>query len=116
MGAVLSGCMTVQTYEGPHRGADEVARISGDLPITAGAPISVILREVDGHVLNVSQTNVEVLPGEHRFLVDCRIAETKKTSRHSIESEVFAGRRYRLKAETGPGLRECTAIRLEAVD
>jgi hypothetical protein len=29
---------------------------------------------------------------------------------------VYGGRKYRLRPETGPGLRECTSVTLEAVD
>ena len=108
--------MTVQGYDGERRDADEVGRIVGDPPVSAGAPVSVILRQVDGRTLSIGQTSVDLLPGEHRLLVDCRIAETSSVTRHSIDAEVSAGRRYRLVAETGPGLRECTRVSLEATD
>jgi hypothetical protein len=49
-------------------------------------------------------------------LVDCRVAETKSVSRHSLEVEVFGGRHYRLRPESGPGLRGCAGVSLEAVD
>lgn len=111
--AVLAGCMTAQTYDGPRRPSGEVAHISGDYLVTAGAPISLIIRMIDGQELSMSQSAVEVLPGTHTLLVDCRIAETKSVTRHSIDVEVFAGQRYRLVADTGPALRECTAVRLE---
>ena len=111
-----SGCGTARLYDGERLGADEVARISGDLRINAGSPLTVILREVDDVPLKVGQSAVEVLPGKHRLLVDCRIAETERTSRHSIDAEVSAGRRYKLVAETGPGLRECTQVTLQTVD
>jgi hypothetical protein len=108
----LCGCMTLQSYEGERRPADEVARVSGDLRINAGAPISVILLQVDGQTLGTGDSSVEVLPGEHTFLVNCRIAETNSLSRHSVVAEVVAGRHYRFEADTGPGLRECTDVRL----
>jgi hypothetical protein len=73
----LSGCGTARLYDGERLGANEVARISGDLRINAGSPLTVILREVDNVPLNVGQSAVEVLPGKHRLLVDCRIAETE---------------------------------------
>jgi hypothetical protein len=111
-----SGCGTAQLYDGPRRSAIEVARITGDLRINAGSPLTLILREVDDTPLTVGQNAVEVLPGKHRFLVDCRIAETEKVSRHSVDEEVFAGRHYRLAAETGTGLRECTQVTLQTVD
>lgn len=116
MACSVQGCMTAQTYEGERRARDEVARITGDLRVTAGAPISVLLRRVDEQVLTVSQSSVDVLPGKHTLLVDCRVQETGSVTRYSLEQDFFAGRTYRLVAETGPGLRECTAVRIEASD
>lgn len=114
--ATLAGCMSAQVYEGPRRDRDELARISGDLPFTAGAPISVILRRVDDQALSVGQTAVDVLPGEHQLLVDCRIAETKSVSRHTLDVEVDSGRRYRLRAEVAPGLQGCEQVTLQRVN
>jgi hypothetical protein len=113
---VASGCSSVQLYDGERRAADEVARISGDYRVTAGAPVSVILRQVDGRTLRVSEQTAEVLPGTHVLLVDCRIAETDSVSRHSIEVDVSAGRHYRLRAETESGLRGCSAVSVEPID
>ena len=113
---VCSGCGTAQLYDGPRRSSDEVARITGDMRINAGSPLTLVLREVDNTPLNLGQNAVEVLPGKHRFLVDRRTAETEKTSRHSVEEEFSAGRHYRFVAETGPGLRECTQVTLQTVD
>lgn len=108
--------MTQQAYQGGKLPQDEVARISGDLRFTAGAPLSVLLRQVDGRTLGVSESSVDVLPGSHRLLVDCRIQEANSISRHTLQVEVLAGQRYRLVADAGPGLRECTAVRLESVN
>lgn len=117
MTAVLAGgCMSVQLYDGPKRDKDEVARITGDPVVTAGSPVTVVLRQVDDHDIGLTQTSVELLEGKHNLLVDCRIAETKSVSRHALEVEVFGGRKYRLRAETGPALRECTGVTLESVD
>lgn len=113
---LVGGCMSVQLYDGPKRARDEIARISGDPVITAGSPITVVLRQVDGTDINVAQTTVEVLEGKHQLLVDCRIAETKRTSRHALEVEVFGGGKYRLRAETGPALRECSSVTLESLN
>jgi hypothetical protein len=111
-----SGCMTASMYDGEKRERDELARISGDLRVTAGTPVTVILRQVDGRTLNLGQSSVDVLPGAHKLLVDCRIAETSSVTRHTVDADVSAGASYRLVAETGPGLRECTDVHLEAVD
>lgn len=112
----VGGCMSVQLYDGPKRERDEVARIVGDPVVTAGSPITVVLRRVDEHDIGLTQTTVEVLEGKHSLLVDCRIAETQRVSRHALDVEVYGGRKYRLRAETGPALRECTGVSLEAVE
>jgi hypothetical protein len=114
MAFVCSGCLTASMYEGERRPRDEVARITGDPRVTAGTPVTVILRQVDGRALSIGQSAVNVLPGTHTLLVDCRIAETSSVTRHTIEAEVSAGASYRLVADTGPGLRECTDVRLES--
>jgi hypothetical protein len=114
--AMCGGCMTARTYEGPQREADDVAHITGDFRVTAGAPVSAILRQVDERTLGVGERSVEVLPGMHRLLVDCRIAETESISRHVLDVDVFAGRRYKLIAQLAPGLRECTDVILQPVN
>jgi hypothetical protein len=111
-----SGCATAQLYDGPRRSSNEVAHISGDLRINAGSPLTLVLRQVDKAELNIGQNAVDILPGKHRLLVDCKIAETQSVSRHAVEVEVSAGRHYKLVAETGPGLRECTDVTLQTVD
>ncbi len=113
---IATGCATGQSYEGERLARDGVAKVSGDLRVTAGAPVTVILRKVDGYELGIGENSVEVLPGKRQLLVDCRIAETSSTTRLSIEAEVYAGERYRLVAQTGPGLRECASVSLEIVD
>jgi hypothetical protein len=113
---VCGGCATAQLYDGPRRSGDEVARITGDLRINAGSPLTVVLRQVDETPLNIGQNAADILPGKHRLLVDCRIAETGSVSRHSVEVEVSGGRHYKLIAETGPGLRECTQVTLQTAD
>jgi len=110
----LGGCLSVQGYEGEPRERDELARISGDPSVSAGAPQSLVLRKVDEVALNVAQTSVYVLPGKHTLLVDCRISENRSVSRHTIEVEVDAGEHYRLMAETGAGLQGCAEVALRA--
>jgi hypothetical protein len=116
MGALCSGCMSTQLYEGAKRDRNEVARITGDPVITAGSPITVVLRRVDEHDIGFTQTSVEVLEGDHELLVDCRLAENKSVSRHALQVTVYGGRKYRLRPESGPGLRGCSNVSLEAVD
>ena len=116
--AVLAGlsctaCRTAQSYAGERLAGDQVARISGDLPVN-GAPLAVILRKVDTRELGFSENSAEVLPGKHSLLVDCRIRETSSTSRHTLDVEVEAGGRYRLAADAAKGLRGCVDVRIES--
>lgn len=111
---VASGCMTAQTYEGTPRPRNEIAHIVGDLRLNTGVPIAVSLRQVDGVTLSASESAVDVLPGTHTLLVDCRVQETGSITRHEIEVEVFEGRTYRLVPDVAPGLRGCSDVRLSA--
>jgi len=110
----MTGCFSVQGYDGEKRDADDLARISGDPTINAGSPLTLVLRKVDERTLNVAQTSVDVLPGKHTLLVDCRIRDGNRTSRHEIQVEVFAGVRYRLAAETEPGMQACAEVSLRS--
>jgi hypothetical protein len=108
-----TACRTAQSYAGERLPRDEVARITGDLPVN-GAPLALILRKVDTRELGLSESSAEVLPGKHSLLVDCRIRETSSTSRHSLDVEVEAGRRYRLVADAARGLRGCVDVRIQS--
>jgi hypothetical protein len=110
----LAGCATGKSYEGAKLPEDEVGRIVGDYRFTAGIPVSVILLKVDDYEVPVSQHAVDVLPGTHTILVDCRVAETRSVSRFTLEAEVYEGERYRLVPQTGPAMRSCSAVTLEA--
>lgn len=112
--ALLVSCGTGRSYEGPKRPADEVARITGDFRVTAGSPVTVILLKVDEYEVSLSENSVEVLPGMHKLLVECRVAETKSVSRFTIEAELYEGVRYRLVPEIAPGMRGCSAVELES--
>ena len=111
IGLTLAGCGSVRIYEGPSRSARDVAHIAGDSRI-AGAPLSVILRQVDDQDLGLLYSGVEVLPGEHSLLIDCTVTESKQTSRHHLDVDVDAGVKYRIVGTTGPGNRECTDVQL----
>lgn len=113
---MCGGCMTQQGYDGPKRPADEVAHIGGDMRVTAGVPLSVLLRKVDEYTLSVGESGIDVMPGKHTLLVDCLIRETASTTRYSMEVEVGAGQHYKLVGQAGPGLRECTSVSLELKD
>lgn len=110
----LQGCLTMQAYEGQRLPADSVARVQGDYKMRAGAPISFLLRQVDGIEVDVRYSGVDLLPGIHTLLVDCVLAGAAG-SRHRLQVDLVADRRYVIAGETVPGNRECTDVRLLAV-
>lgn len=107
----LHGCMTLKAYEGPRLPVDEIARVQGDYKVRAGAPVSLLLRQVDGLTLDVRYSAVDLLPGIHTLLVDCALSGGA-ISRHRLNVDLVADRRYVIVAETGPGNRECAEVRL----
>jgi hypothetical protein len=115
VGLTLAGCESLRGYEGPRRPASELARITGDSRV-GGAPLAVILRQVDDVDLGLQYSGVDVLPGAHSLLIDCTVTESKQTTRHHLDVDVDAGVKYRLVADTGPGNRECVEVRLVSTD
>jgi hypothetical protein len=77
LGAALcmAGCGHVQAYEGARLPKADRAVVRADPSVSAGLPVQVILRKVDEYEVPVSKTAVELQPGRHRFLVDCRVPE-----------------------------------------
>lgn len=110
---LLAGCLTLKGYEGPRLPYDELAHVQGDYKMRAGAPVSLLLRQVDGITVDVRFSAVALLPGQHSLLVDCSIGAAGG-GRHRLQVDLVAGRRYVIVAETGPGNRECTDVRLLA--
>jgi len=103
----LTACGSLQAYEGERLGPAERAIVRADPAVSAGLPVEVILRRVDGYDVPVSKTRVELEPGPHRFVVDCRVPEAGVVTRFVIDDEVAAGRSYRLAADaTARGCRE----------
>ncbi len=98
-GLALAGCGSLRAYEGAALPRGETARVAGDPVVSAGLPVQVLLRKVDAFELPPSRSAVELAPGRHRFIVDCRIAETGTSSRFAVDAEVEAGADYRLVAE-----------------
>ena len=103
----LAGCGTLKAYDGERLDADDRAVVRADPSVSAGLPVQVILRKVDEYEVPVSKTVVELPPGRHSFLVDCRVPEAGVVTRFAIEAEVVAGGSYRLVADaTSRGCRE----------
>jgi hypothetical protein len=107
LAAGSTACGSLQAYEGARLPAGERALVRADPAVSAGLPVEVILRKVDGYEVPVSRTSVELAPGVHRFVVDCRVPEAGVVTRFVIDAEVEAGASYRLEADaTARGCRE----------
>lgn len=114
--ATMSGCMTLQAYDGARQSKSELAVIKGDYRVRLGEPpVSLILRRIDDRVLSFSYSAVAVEPGAHELLVDCLVKEYQRETRHAINIDVDAGV-YRLIPEMSPGNRGCATVRLDKVN
>jgi hypothetical protein len=107
---LLGGCATERAYEGPRLAPDERAVVRADPVVSAGAPVQVRLRRVDGHEVGIASSRVELPPGKHEFLVDCSVAESGSVRRFVVPGELEAGGRYRLVANATS--RNCEAVAL----
>jgi hypothetical protein len=111
----LGACTSLRVTE--PAGQDQVSRaqlatVSSDYRIRAGAPVNVYLRSVDGQALKFWQHAADIEAGLHRLLVDCSVAATQKLSRHELNVTLEAGVRYRLQAEASDQ-QGCTRVSLE---
>lgn len=107
LSAGIAGCGSLQAYEGPRLPPGERAVVRADPSLSAGLPVEVILRKVDGVEVPVRKRSVELRPGAHRFVVDCRVPEAGVVTRFVVDAEVEAGGSYRLVADaTARGCRE----------
>lgn len=112
---LLPGCRSLQAYDGS-RPRSEIAKIIGNMRLTAGEPVSVVIRRVDDTDVGLTYNSVSVLPGPHSLLIDCTVTESKATSRHHLTVNVEAGATYRLVASTRPGNRECADVQAVSVN
>lgn len=108
--AALAACATARLPADPGREPGEPAVVRADPAFSAGLPVTVRLRSVDGRELPLTASRVELAPGAHELLVDCRVRESGATARFTLAVELEAGGRYRLQAEATA--RNCEAVRL----
>jgi hypothetical protein len=106
----LAGCATGRLYEGPPLPPDERAIVRADPALSAGLPVTLRLRQVDGRTVPLTASRVELAPGGHELLVDCRVREADSVRRFALAVELEAGGSYRLVAEATA--RNCEAVRL----
>jgi len=112
---LCGGCATVNLSDDGETAKDALAHISGDYRVTAGLPVTVTLRSIDGKALKFWQHAADVSSGKHRLLVDCRVAAAEKLSRHELNVDVHAGEHYYLAAEASPH-QGCTEVKFIAKD
>ncbi len=110
LAALAAGCATERLYPGPELPPGQAAVVRADPALSAGLPVTVRLRQVDGRDLPLSSSRVELAPGAHELLVDCRVRESESVARFTLAVELEAGGRYRLVAEATA--RNCEAVRL----
>lgn len=108
--ALAAGCATERAYPGPDLPPEQRAVVRADPALSAGLPVTVRLRRVDGHEVPLTASRVELAPGAHQLLVDCRVRESGALARFALAVEVEAGGSYRLVAEATA--RNCEAVRL----
>ncbi len=109
---MVAGCATERLYDGPPLPADERAIVRADPVVSAGLPVQLRLRLVDGREVGLTASKAELAPGAHALLVDCRVAESGSVRRFTVEAELEPGGHYRLVARASP--RNCEAVELIA--
>ena len=110
LAALAAGCATARPYEGPPLPAGEGAVVRADPVVSAGLPVQLRIRSVNGRDVGLAASKVELPPGEHRLVVDCRVAETGSVRRFTVTAALDRGGRYRLVAEASA--RNCEAVEL----
>lgn len=109
LAVICTGCAT-ERLAPPELPPEERAVVRADPALSAGLPVTVRLRQVDGRDLPLSASRIELAPGAHQLLVDCRVRESGALARFALAVEVEAGGSYRLVAEATA--RNCEAVRL----
>jgi hypothetical protein len=107
-----AGCATERAYDGPRLPAAERAVVHADPAVSAGLPVQLRLRQVDERSIPLAASSVELQPGPHRLLVDCRVTESGTTERFTLDVELEPGGKYRLVAVAST--RNCEAVELQA--
>ena len=60
---LLAGCATERAYEGPPLAADQRAIVRSDPVVSAGAPLQVRLRQVDGRDVGLTASGARTFGG-----------------------------------------------------
>lgn len=106
----VAACATERAYEGPALAKEERAVVRADPVVSAGSPVQVRIRQADGHDVGLTASKVELPPGKHSFVIDCKVAASGAVRRFTLEEELDAGGRYRIVADATT--RNCEAVAL----
>ncbi len=110
MAAVTAACTTQRVYPGPESPTGTSAIVRADPAFSAGLPVQLRLRKVGDRRISLHASAIELPPGRHSLLVDCRVLESGVTRRFVVEADLEAGREYRLVARASS--RNCDAVEL----
>ncbi|MBF8292787.1 MAG: hypothetical protein HW417_1652 [Steroidobacteraceae bacterium] len=108
--AVTAACTTQRIYPDPGSSPEAGAIVRADPAFSAGLPVQVRLRMAGDRRISLGASAIELPPGRHSLLVDCRVLESGVTRRFVVEADLEAGREYRLVARASS--RNCDAVEL----
>ncbi len=108
--AMGAGCTIQRVYPGPDLPRSAAAIVRADPAFSAGLPVQLRLRQADGRKIALHASAIELPPGHHSLLVDCRVLESRVTRRFVVEADLEAGLEYRLVARATA--RNCDAVEL----
>jgi len=106
----VAACTTQRVHPGPALPADQRAIVRADPAFSAGLPVQLRLRKAGDSKIALHASAVELPPGRHSLLVDCRVLESGVTRRFVVEADLGAGREYRLVARASA--QNCDAVEL----
>ena len=108
--AATAACTTQRVYPGSGSSPEGHAIVRADPAFSAGLPVQVRLRKAGERRISLGASAIELPPGRHSLLVDCRVQESGVTRRFVVEADLEAGREYRLVARAST--RNCDAVEL----
>lgn len=102
LAALVAACAsTARLYEGEPLPRDEVAVVTGMSSIHPTNPgITARVESVDGREIPGGATRVELLPGQHEFVVQC--STSGKSGLVTTTAELVAGGSYVIAIGLGP--------------
>ncbi len=101
----LAGCAALPAPE-----PAQAATVRADPAISAGLPVQLRLRKVDDTVVPLWQHSVQLAPGSHEFIIDCKVLESGATARFAISAELEPRGDYRVVAVANA--RNCETVEI----